>query len=166
MDSRKLSEWLQVVGLFSVLGGLIFVGMQLRLDRQVASSEGLAANNANKTEWAQVVTENADAWVSGLAGESMSAAEAAKFDAMADAYIFTYFTAWSRAENTLSGQDSTRFAIEAAIELHKYPGLLRHWRERQSLLLGIHQRLARPTSTFVVETNAEVNRLQSGASAD
>ena len=46
MVSKELNDWLQVVGLFGVLGGLIFVGLQLRQDRQVAQSETIyQANN-------------------------------------------------------------------------------------------------------------------------
>ena len=36
IDSTKLSDWLQVVGLFGVIASLIFVGMQMKQDREVA----------------------------------------------------------------------------------------------------------------------------------
>lgn len=36
MDSAKLNDWMQVVGIFSVVASLIFVGMQMQLDRDIA----------------------------------------------------------------------------------------------------------------------------------
>ena len=39
MDSKKLNDWLQVAGLFGVVAGLIFVGLQLSLDRIVAVAD-------------------------------------------------------------------------------------------------------------------------------
>ena len=39
MDSSKLNDWLQVIGLFSVVASLIFVGLQMQLDRRLARAE-------------------------------------------------------------------------------------------------------------------------------
>jgi hypothetical protein len=39
MDSAKLNDWLQVVGLFGVIASLLFVGMQMKQDRDIALSE-------------------------------------------------------------------------------------------------------------------------------
>ena len=36
MDSAKLNDWLQVVGQFGVIASLIFVGLQLKQDREIA----------------------------------------------------------------------------------------------------------------------------------
>ena len=38
MNSAKLNEWLQVVGLFGVIASLVFVGLQMRQDRDIALS--------------------------------------------------------------------------------------------------------------------------------
>ncbi len=38
MDSTKLNDWLQVFGIFAVVASLIFVGMQMKLDREIALS--------------------------------------------------------------------------------------------------------------------------------
>ena len=39
MNSQRLNDWLQVVGLFGVIGSLIFVGLQLRQTQAIALSE-------------------------------------------------------------------------------------------------------------------------------
>ena len=36
MDSSKLNDWLQVIGLFTVVASLIFVGVQLKQTQQIA----------------------------------------------------------------------------------------------------------------------------------
>ena len=38
MDSAKLNDWLQVVGLFGVIASLLFVGLQMKQDREIAQS--------------------------------------------------------------------------------------------------------------------------------
>ena len=39
MNATKLNDWLQVIGLFGVIGSLIFVGLQMQQDRAIALSE-------------------------------------------------------------------------------------------------------------------------------
>ncbi len=39
MDSAKLNEWLQVIGLFAVVASLIFVGLQMKQTDAIALSE-------------------------------------------------------------------------------------------------------------------------------
>ncbi len=36
MDSAKLNDWMQVVGIFAVVASLVFVGLQMKQDRQIA----------------------------------------------------------------------------------------------------------------------------------
>lgn len=45
MDSAKLNDWLQVVGLFGVIASLIFVGMQMKQDRDIALSQAYQARS-------------------------------------------------------------------------------------------------------------------------
>jgi len=39
MNSQKINDWLQIVGLFGVISSLIFVGLQLRQTQAIALSE-------------------------------------------------------------------------------------------------------------------------------
>ena len=36
MDSAKINDWMQVVGIFAVVASLIFVGLQMKQDRRIA----------------------------------------------------------------------------------------------------------------------------------
>ena len=39
MKSKKLEDWLQIIGLFSVVGSLIFVGLQMKQAHEIALAE-------------------------------------------------------------------------------------------------------------------------------
>jgi hypothetical protein len=54
MDSSKINDWLQVVGLFGVIGSLIFVGLQLKQEQAIAMS---AASQARTDSTLQQITE-------------------------------------------------------------------------------------------------------------
>jgi len=43
MNSGKLHDWLQVFGLFAVVGSLIFVGLQMRQEQRIALSQAYQA---------------------------------------------------------------------------------------------------------------------------
>jgi len=43
MNSAKLNEWLQVVGLFGLIASLVFVGLQMRQDQDIALSAATQA---------------------------------------------------------------------------------------------------------------------------
>ena len=43
MDSAKLNDWLQVVGLFGVIASMVFVGLQMKQDREIALSTATQA---------------------------------------------------------------------------------------------------------------------------
>ena len=50
MNSAKLNEWLQVVGLFGVIASLVFVGLQMRQDREIALSAATQARTETTTQ--------------------------------------------------------------------------------------------------------------------
>ena len=49
MDSAKLNDWLQVIGVFGVIAGLVFVGLQLKQTQEIA----LAAQQHARAETMQ-----------------------------------------------------------------------------------------------------------------
>jgi len=46
VNSAKVNDWLQIAGLFGVMGSLVFVGLQLKQTQSIALSETYAARNA------------------------------------------------------------------------------------------------------------------------
>jgi len=45
VDSAKINDWLQVVGMFGVIASLIFVGMQMNQTQQIALSSTYQARS-------------------------------------------------------------------------------------------------------------------------
>lgn len=165
MIPKELNDWLQVLGLFGVLGGLIFVGLQLSLDRQIAETQGTEAAAANRQYWAELVNDNADVWVKGLSGDALSETEKARFDTLASARSFSFFTSWLRAGRT-SSQTGERFALELAAEIHRHPGLRRWWRETTGPQNAMFERVGQSTVGWGDLVNEELDRLERQSSTD
>ena len=157
MIPKELNDWLQVAGLFGVLGGLIFVGLQVRQERQVAQTETIYQANDTRMYWAELITSNSDVWVKGLAGETLSRTEEAEFNAMAVAWELTQYSSWY-SNVLLSQQPPERFAKGAALELYTYPGLLAFWRRLVERDIQIDPTAA--TDPWFSSVNAEIDRLE------
>ncbi len=157
MIPKELNDWLQVVGLFGVLGGLIFVGLQVRQERQVAQTETIYQANDTRMYWAELITSNSDVWVKGLAGETLSPTEEAEFNAMAVAWELTQYSSWY-SNVLLSQQPPERFAKGTALELYTYPGLLAFWRRLVERDIRIDPTAA--TDPWFISVNAEIDRLE------
>lgn len=66
MDSKKLNDWLQVIGLFALVGSLVFVGLQMRQTQEIALSQAYQARAETSMNWMLAQLEN-DAALSGWA---------------------------------------------------------------------------------------------------
>ncbi len=131
VDSAKLNDWMQVIGLFGVLGGLIFVGMQLRLDRQVAVADRVSQTQVAVMYWAELVNEHPEIWAKGRAGDQLSDLEAIQFEALADAWEINHWSAWIKSQQ-LGLTAPERFVRETAVEIYTHPGLMAYWRRHTS----------------------------------
>ena len=116
MDSAKLNEWLQVVGLFGVIGSLVFVGLQIKQDRQIALANVITSAADSSKYWAELVNSNADIWVKGLNDRELTEVEFQRFEALADAFFLRWQAAWTRARE-LAPALRNRFVREAALEV-------------------------------------------------
>jgi hypothetical protein len=52
MDTTKIRDWLEIVGMFGVIASLIFVGMEMRQSHQIA----IASTNGQRTDTAVQLT--------------------------------------------------------------------------------------------------------------
>lgn len=141
MDTAKLNDWMQVVGIFALVASLIFVGLQLNQEREIAEFEGADAASNRVLTFRALLAENSDTWRKGCLGENLDAKEESAFASLYAAYEYYEYTNWLR----LSSSDLTTFepslGAEAVVRrmaknFHQFPGLLeaydsrRQWRER------------------------------------
>ncbi len=58
MDTSRINDWLQVVGLFGVIGSLVFVGLQMKQTQEIALSAIYQARAAASVEHNASVASN------------------------------------------------------------------------------------------------------------
>jgi len=58
MDSSKINDWLQVVGLFGVIGSLLFVGLQMKQEHEIALSQIYQARSDTTVEQLRGLADN------------------------------------------------------------------------------------------------------------
>lgn len=88
MDSAKINDWMQVVGIFSVMASLVFVGLQMQQDRKIAHAGQYQDRSAVAVEvWNGMAQSDYDIrlvgnsatvkpWWTGTFGNSMTLQEA------------------------------------------------------------------------------------------
>ena len=60
MDSSKISDWLQIVGLFGVIGSLMFVGLQMKQEQEIARSAASQARTELSVQYLLETAANAE----------------------------------------------------------------------------------------------------------
>jgi hypothetical protein len=157
MKKIDLGQTITILANVGVIGGLIFVGLQLRQEQNIAQSNRVQAASDSFRAWAELVTDNAELWARGLAGEPLAAEEGIAFRAMAQAYEGRFFGQWRSAMLTGQSRDlAPGIAREAALEFISHPGLLRFWRDHAERM----EMLGRPLDWVNLVDN-EIRSLES-----
>ena len=76
MNQTKLRDWLEIVGIFSVVVSLVFVGLQMRQTHEIALAEMGWNNMIAEMESRSDIYEFPDIWRKGNAGEALNPTEA------------------------------------------------------------------------------------------
>ena len=83
MDADKLQDWLQVIGLFGVIASLVFVGLQMKQDRDIAIADIYQQRAALVIQVQTSMMDDdrfADAWSKVTANESLDQGDRARLD--------------------------------------------------------------------------------------
>ena len=131
MDSAKLNDWMQVVGIFALVASLVFVGLQMRQARDVAISAGNLANAANKIERNNVIIENPDVWVRGSSGEDLDQNDEAVFRNIVRNAIDVAFFEVVRTRRLGANDIADSIIADFSAFLFKNPGARRIWMEEE-----------------------------------
>jgi hypothetical protein len=123
----KSNDWKTVaesIGIAAIVVSLIFVGLQLQQDRDLAqvSSYGSVAESTNGLS--ELIQGNSEVWVRGLNGEELNDSELAVFMSMIRAVEHRYmnfFVRW-RASSNEALDPENHFRV-FAYYIYMYPGL-------------------------------------------
>ena len=128
MNKEKLSDWIQIVGLFAVFASLLFVGYEIRQSGQVAKEETLLSEQANVISIENLVVENADVWLRGCLGEELEPSENVIFTHIYYTYMYQQFLQWMRVREGISLASDRLTVDNMAKNLYRSAGLRREWR--------------------------------------
>jgi len=123
MNSEKVNNWLQVVGMFGIMASLVFVGFQVRQTQAIGEGESAAHFLETVVSARQIFIDNADVWIRGCMGEDMSAVDEAKFAHLFRAYSQGSFFAWLGSRNNILELNPQDVVYSFAANIHRYPGL-------------------------------------------
>lgn len=125
MDSDKVNDWLQIVGMFGIIASLIFVGVQVRQTQAIGEGESAIQFFEASIAGRQLFIDNIDVWIKGCAGEKMSVAEEAQFAHMYRAYGQGSYFAWMSARHNILELNPDDVVYAFAASMHRYQGLAR-----------------------------------------
>jgi hypothetical protein len=122
MKSPNWKSVAEFVGVIAIVASLLFVGLQIRQDQNIAIAGTYGALTESVEIFADLVDRNADIWKKGLDGEELSSADKIRFYALAKA-IQTHYSSiyirWSQIGPIPKEVASRRYAYA----LYIYPGL-------------------------------------------
>lgn len=133
MKKIDLGQAITILANLGVIGGLIFVGLQLQQDRQIARQQMVHSSTNLYDYWADLLNEGAEVWSNGLAGDSLNDSESVQFHALAEAWHTRYYSAWFSVNEIGTTDGGLGFAREEALLISENPGLRDWWREFREL---------------------------------
>jgi hypothetical protein len=125
MKPRDWKEIAELIGIAAIVASLIFVGVQLKQEQQIALTEIYEASVSSATELDIAISENANIWLKSNRGEALSDAESLIINRLVAA---SYRRARGQANmRRIVGTFGTAAIRDFAIELYENPGVRRVW---------------------------------------
>jgi len=124
----KPNDWKNIgefIALAAIVASLIFVGFQLRQDRDVAIAESTQSSEASAAEVNAMIAEHAGVWLKGRNDETLSETELIVMRRLVDTlYRRARYTSQMRRQLGRHGNASLQ---DLAIMLYENPGARRIW---------------------------------------
>ena len=170
MNSKKLHDWLQIVGIAAVVGSLMFVGLQLKQSDDIALAGVFESSAARGIELRSLFAEHADTWQKACLGEELNASEKVIAGNIYFAYLQGNFNTWMRYQETGFGGADPVFLIDAyAANIHRYPGFRQmavSWNEWAELGARFDDDIAKEYGAAVRQRVSELEELEPEPVAD
>ena len=126
MNRDDWRDWIERIGIVAIIASLIFVGLQMRQDHQLALAQDSADFGDTMIEYARVINENREVWKRGLEGEELSPVDEITFEAVAYTVWQKFFGLYIRS-GLLGYRPGSEIARQLAAELYTFPGLRRYF---------------------------------------
>ena len=123
MNSEKLHDWLQVVGMAAIVVSLIFVGLQLRQSEDAARADMSQGSVVIAVELSALMAEHSDVWLRACAGDELSESERSIANNIYSRWVQHNFVSFARHNSTEIGfVKPSDFTDVFAANIHRYPG--------------------------------------------
>ena len=124
MKSPNWKDLIEIVGITAIVASLIFVGLQMRQDQQIAVAQAYIDASAVVTDLNQYLEINKEVWIKGLDGAELSLVDELTFYALCRTIFLRKIAHWERAKS-LDASNPDFIAQRYAYDIHVYPGLRR-----------------------------------------
>ena len=131
----------ELVGIAAIVASLYFLGVQLRVSQDIAQSEVAAAHYATLVELNNSISEYADIWVRGNAGDDLTEADLTIYRGLLEGLEEYYRLEWRHALRFERGGGAEYDAAEFAVFLFENPGARRIWSSREDAFVESMQRI-------------------------
>ena len=126
MKSANWKDIAELIGIGAIVVSLVFVGTQLRQDRELAELEGRSTFVANAVELARIFNDNEELWRKGLLDEPLSESEQFKFNGLVRLLYIHRINQFGRRSLSIHGAGNPLDISRAlALHMYQYPGLKR-----------------------------------------
>ncbi len=122
MKTRDWKDGAELIGIAAIVASLIFVGMQLRQDQNIAITETRSAITESSGTIATLIQADRETWKRGLDGEELSAGDQIAFLAMTRAVENHFFNLHIRYRR-FGNRDPVSTERRYAFALYMHPGL-------------------------------------------
>ena len=162
MKDTNWKDIAELIGIAAIVASLIFLGFQMRQDKQIAEAQILSERDDTTIDLARLINESADIWMKGLNGEVLSELEQVKFNALARAFYLDRVYRYERAKRVGTGQPEV-IASFMAFYLYQYPGLRQAFDRQQAKYQLMNRAFGFPVQT---EMTREIQRILPQLDAD
>jgi hypothetical protein len=164
LKSINWKDIAELIGIAAIVISLIFVGLQLQQDREIATAQLFADYDNTVLEWGGLISDNHDVWSRGLKGKELDEAESATFYTLGGTFFFKEGGRFVRAQ-TMSSYSPSRVVNYVAQTIFKYPALERVWRQQPFVLQQKAEGRIGPLVEFVNGIERVLESLKSGETA-
>jgi hypothetical protein len=123
MDSARLNDWLQVIGIFALVASLIFVGLQMKQTQQIGEGEAAAYYSEITSSFRNTVIDYPEVWRSGCMGEELSDGDQTRFAQMYYSYLSAAYWLWIANDVGIIQAKTNVLTNAFAANIHRYPGI-------------------------------------------